>query len=167
MRDAPERVEEVGAILRGIESFQVIEHCGKKTGQLIAGLSDEGVGWFFGEKLRHIQFLGFFKMIAGPIDVAAGHVLDAGNGMFPENPVVAGDCLEVQPVGIALGDDRVQVPGALERFAESTEGGLEIFCSALMVASRPEQFQELIAVHPLVTGDEEVAEKETCLLALP
>ena len=51
----------------------------------------------------------------------------AGDGLVPEQPVVACDCFEVEPVCIPLGDDRVHVPGAMKRLAEPAQGGLEIF----------------------------------------
>jgi hypothetical protein len=66
VRQAPERFEEVGALLRGIDSFQVIQHRGKETAHLPTGLSDERVGRFFREELGDVELLGFFKVLASP-----------------------------------------------------------------------------------------------------
>jgi hypothetical protein len=167
VRQAPERFEEVGALLRGIDSFQVIQHRGKEATHLPTGLSDECVGRFFREELGTVKLLGFFKMLACALDVAASHMLDTGNSFVPEHPVIAGDGLEIQPVRVSLRNNRIQVPCSLKRFAEPAQSCFEVLGATVMVASRPEQFHELVTMYPLIRGYQEITEEKPRLLALP
>ena len=89
MREALERFDKVGPFFRSIDSFQIVQYRGKKSGQFPAGLPDELIGRLLGKELGNIEFLSFFKMLSSPLGIAAGHVFDAAYGMIPEDAIVA------------------------------------------------------------------------------
>ena len=74
-----------------------------KFDHLRSRLTDKVIGRFLREEFRTIEVTDFLQMDLGFMGMTASHQADAGHGVDPEFATVAGDGLEVDPVGVTLG----------------------------------------------------------------
>jgi hypothetical protein len=129
---------EIGAIFGFVNPHEEGHGRTIEFGHLLSSLGNEVVHRFLREKFRHIEITGTFQMALGFLGAAARHEADAGDGIDSEFVTIAGDSLEVNPIGVPLGEDMVELFLAVQRLAKTAEGGLEVFEAGVGIAPRPE-----------------------------
>jgi hypothetical protein len=86
---------------------------------------------------------------------------------LPEFARVNLDSVRIDPENVATRNYRIDHQGTRERLPEAAQGSLEIIHPIFAGAAGPEHTDQFVAVHPLVAGNQKIAEKMARLLAFP